>query len=94
MFTIWVSSACLPYVICYDMICIEVDTRTAYSNATAYSENVMDIRDINVNMTRNAVHACDRLCTKMKFFVLQTGTNVPLPPSSVFFPPQLKITDM
>ncbi|PLB36008.1 SDR family oxidoreductase [Aspergillus candidus] len=47
----------------------------AYSNATAYSENVMDIRDINVNMTSNAVHACDRLCTQMKFFVLQTGTN-------------------
>lgn len=51
----------------------------AYSNATVYSENVMDIRDINVTMTYNAVHACDRLCSRMKFFVLQTGTNVPDP---------------
>ncbi|KAK1147818.1 hypothetical protein N8T08_000331 [Aspergillus melleus] len=47
----------------------------AYSNATAYSENVMEIRNINVAMTYNAVHAVDRLCKNMKFFVLQTGTN-------------------
>lgn len=53
-------------------------TASAYSNATAYSENVMDIRDINVAMTYNAVHAVDRLCKNMKFFVLQTGTNVRL----------------
>lgn len=36
----------------------------------------MDIRNINENMTYNAVQACDKLCKKMKFFVLQTGTNV------------------
>ncbi|KAL4955731.1 hypothetical protein BDW69DRAFT_204226 [Aspergillus filifer] len=47
----------------------------AYANATAYSENVMDIKDINVHMTSNAVHASDQLCTNMKFFLLQTGTN-------------------
>ncbi|RDH35148.1 hypothetical protein BDQ94DRAFT_168820 [Aspergillus welwitschiae] len=47
----------------------------AYSNATAYTENVMDIKDINVAMTYNAVHACDSLCKNMTFFVLQTGTN-------------------
>jgi hypothetical protein len=48
----------------------------AYSNATAYSVDVMAIRDINVGMTHNAVHAVDRLCKSLKFFVLQTGTNV------------------
>ncbi|KAL4792442.1 hypothetical protein BDV19DRAFT_380816 [Aspergillus venezuelensis] len=47
----------------------------AYANATAYSENVMDIEDINVHMTSNALHASDQLCTNMKFFLLQTGTN-------------------
>ncbi|KAJ5279022.1 hypothetical protein N7478_004394 [Penicillium angulare] len=47
----------------------------AYSNATAYSVDVMAIRDINEGMTYNAVHAVDRLCKNMKFFVLQTGTN-------------------
>ncbi|OJJ68638.1 hypothetical protein ASPBRDRAFT_659066 [Aspergillus brasiliensis CBS 101740] len=47
----------------------------AYSNATAYSENVMDIKSINVGMTYNAVHACDSLCKNMAFFMLQTGTN-------------------
>jgi ribosomal protein S10 len=41
----------------------------------------MDIRDINVTMTSNAVRAVDEICTSLKFFVLQTGTNVrtPLP---------------
>ncbi|KAL3428757.1 hypothetical protein BDV09DRAFT_203925 [Aspergillus tetrazonus] len=47
----------------------------AYSNATAYSLDVMVIRDINVGMTHNAVHAVDQLCKNLKFFVLQTGTN-------------------
>ncbi|KAE8150861.1 hypothetical protein BDV25DRAFT_139456 [Aspergillus avenaceus] len=47
----------------------------AYSNSTAYTENVMEIKDINAHMTYNAVHACDQLCKSMKFFVLQTGTN-------------------
>ncbi|KAL2785629.1 hypothetical protein BJX66DRAFT_314465 [Aspergillus keveii] len=47
----------------------------AYANATAYTENVMRIRNINVGMTSNAVHACDQLCAGMKFFLLQTGTN-------------------
>ncbi|KAI9373898.1 hypothetical protein BJX61DRAFT_551884 [Aspergillus egyptiacus] len=47
----------------------------AYANATAYSENVMDIKRINVHMTSNAVHAVDQLCGSLKFFVLQTGTN-------------------
>ncbi|KAL2801595.1 hypothetical protein BJX63DRAFT_442177 [Aspergillus granulosus] len=47
----------------------------AYANATAYMENVMEIRNINVGMTLNAVHACDQLCRQMKFFLLQTGTN-------------------
>ncbi|KAL4767076.1 hypothetical protein BDW60DRAFT_220823 [Aspergillus nidulans var. acristatus] len=47
----------------------------AYSNATAYSLDVMAIRDINVRMTYNAVHAVDQLCKNLKFFVLQTGTN-------------------
>lgn len=36
----------------------------------------MAIRDINEGMTYNAVHAVDRLCKNMKFFVVQTGTNV------------------
>lgn len=53
-------------------------TILAYSNATAYSMDVMGIRDINERMTYNAVHAVDRLCRNMKFFVLQTGTNVRL----------------
>ncbi|OJJ94785.1 hypothetical protein ASPACDRAFT_1908734 [Aspergillus aculeatus ATCC 16872] len=48
----------------------------AYSNATAWSMDVMAIRDINVKMTYNAVHAVDKLCKNLKFFVLQTGTNV------------------
>ncbi|KAL2850516.1 hypothetical protein BJX68DRAFT_255204 [Aspergillus pseudodeflectus] len=47
----------------------------AYSNATAYSVDVMAIRDINIGMTYNAVHAVDKLCKNLKFFVLQTGTN-------------------
>lgn len=39
--------------------------------------DVMAIRDINeALMIYNAVHAVDRLCKNMKFFVLQTGTNV------------------
>lgn len=36
----------------------------------------MEIKRINVAMTYNAVHASDRLCKNMTFFVLQTGTNV------------------
>lgn len=48
----------------------------AYSNATAYSIDVMEIRDINVKMTGNAVRAIDELCANLKFWVLQTGTNV------------------
>lgn len=51
-------------------------TCLAYSNATAYAVDVMAIKDINEAMTYNAVHAVDRLCKNMKFFVLQTGTNV------------------
>ncbi|RAK71282.1 SDR family oxidoreductase [Aspergillus fijiensis CBS 313.89] len=47
----------------------------AYSNATAWSMDVMAIRDINVEMTYNAVHAVDKLCKNLQFFVLQTGTN-------------------
>ncbi|KAJ5330339.1 hypothetical protein N7476_000122 [Penicillium atrosanguineum] len=47
----------------------------AYSNATAYSMDVLAIRDINAGMTYNAVHTVDQLCKNMKFFVLQTGTN-------------------
>lgn len=38
--------------------------------------DVMAIREINEGMTYNAVNAVDRLCKNMKFFVLQTGTNV------------------
>lgn len=51
-------------------------TCTAYSNVTAYSENVMGIREVNVHMTGNAVQATDQLCKSLKFLVLQTGTNV------------------
>jgi hypothetical protein len=51
-------------------------TIPAYSNATAYSMDVIAIRDINEGMTYNAVHAVDQLCKNLKFFVLQTGTNV------------------
>lgn len=47
----------------------------AYANATSYTENVMGIRDINTVMTYNSVHATDRLCSYLKFVVLQTGTN-------------------
>ncbi|KAL4903358.1 hypothetical protein BDW74DRAFT_156229 [Aspergillus multicolor] len=47
----------------------------AYTNATAYTENVMEIKHINAGMTRNAVNAVDQLCSGLKFFVLQTGTN-------------------
>ncbi|KAH0428099.1 3-oxo-Delta(4, 5)-steroid 5-beta-reductase-like protein [Colletotrichum camelliae] len=47
----------------------------AYSNATAYSQDVMAIRDINVAMTKNAVHAVDQICPNLKFLTLQTGTN-------------------
>lgn len=36
----------------------------------------MDIKNLNVGMTFNAVHAVDQLCTSLKFFLLQTGTNV------------------
>lgn len=49
---------------------------SAYSNATAYSQDVMAIRDINVAMTKNAVHAVDQICPNLKFLTLQTGTNV------------------
>ncbi|KAL4864895.1 hypothetical protein BDV12DRAFT_188622 [Aspergillus spectabilis] len=41
----------------------------AYANATAYPENVMDIKDISVGMTSNAVHAVhavDQLCKSLK----------------------------
>lgn len=38
--------------------------------------DVMGIRNINEGMTYNAVHAVDQLCKSLKFFVLQTGTNV------------------
>ncbi|CAG8082590.1 unnamed protein product [Penicillium salamii] len=47
----------------------------AYSNATAYTHQVMEIKDINVGMTYNAVHATDALCPELEFVVLQTGTN-------------------
>ncbi|KAK1718923.1 hypothetical protein BDP67DRAFT_393633 [Colletotrichum lupini] len=47
----------------------------AYSNATAYSVDVMKIRNINVTMTRNAVKAVDEICSSLKFLSLQTGTN-------------------
>ncbi|KAJ6083450.1 hypothetical protein N7467_007585 [Penicillium canescens] len=47
----------------------------AYSNATAYTENVMGIKNINKDMTYNAVHATDSLCSRLQFLVLQTGTN-------------------
>ncbi|KAJ5360104.1 hypothetical protein N7517_009295 [Penicillium concentricum] len=47
----------------------------AYSNDTAYTENVMGIKDINKQMTYNAVHAADKLCSRLQFLVLQTGTN-------------------
>ncbi|KAH8421694.1 3-oxo-Delta-4 [Colletotrichum scovillei] len=47
----------------------------AYSNATAYSVDVMEIRNINVTMTRNAVKAVDEICSSLKFLSLQTGTN-------------------
>lgn len=48
----------------------------AYSNVSAYSKDLMALRDLNVHMTDVAVHACDELCKSMKFFTLQTGTNV------------------
>lgn len=51
-------------------------TLIAYSNATAYTHQVMEIKDINVGMTYNAVHATDALCPELEFVVLQTGTNV------------------
>jgi hypothetical protein len=36
----------------------------------------MGIKEINVGMTYNAVHATDANCKNLKFVVLQTGTNV------------------
>lgn len=36
----------------------------------------MDIKNINTEMTYNAVHSTDKLCESLKFIVLQTGTNV------------------
>lgn len=48
----------------------------AYSNVSAYSKDLMALRDLNVHMTGNALHACDQLCKDMQFFTLQTGTNV------------------
>ncbi|KAL5336870.1 hypothetical protein BJX70DRAFT_371360 [Aspergillus crustosus] len=47
----------------------------AYTNSTAYSENVMDIKSLNVGMTSNAIHAADQLFQGLRFFLLQTGTN-------------------
>ncbi|KAK1458594.1 SirQ [Colletotrichum cuscutae] len=41
----------------------------------AYSVDVMEIRNINVTMTRNAVKAVDEICSSLKFLSLQTGTN-------------------
>jgi nucleoside-diphosphate-sugar epimerase len=69
------------------------DHAAAYSNATAYSENVMAIRDINVGMTSNAVYACDALMSSLKFFVLQTGTNVGHLDHDVSCPVQHHLTD-
>lgn len=45
----------------------------------------MGIKDINTTMTYNAVHATDQLCQKLKFLVLQTGTNVSYTFSSGFW---------
>ncbi|KAI9040594.1 uncharacterized protein KD926_008161 [Aspergillus affinis] len=65
------------------------ESGAANSNATAYKENVMDIKAINVRMTYNAVHAVDKLCSGLKFFVLRTGTNelkFPFPAPSEIIP--------
>lgn len=52
------------------------ETEKAYSNATAYLVDVMEIRNINIIMTQTAVKAIDEICTSLKFLSLQTGTNV------------------
>lgn len=36
----------------------------------------MQLRDLNVHMTGNAVHATNEVCPNLEFLVLQTGTNV------------------
>lgn len=36
----------------------------------------MEIRNINVPMTSNAVYAVDSLCPQLKYITLQTGSNV------------------
>jgi len=48
----------------------------ASSNATSFTETILNAREINIAMTHNAVHATDRLCSDLKFVVHQTGTNV------------------
>ncbi|KAJ5863498.1 hypothetical protein N7455_007566 [Penicillium solitum] len=39
-------------------------------------ENVMEIKEINVKVTYNDVHAKDTICIQLNLLVLQTGTNL------------------
>lgn len=62
----------LSFLVQLDLLTV-TESRTAYSNATAYTEHIMEIKRINTVMTYNAT---DELYTTLKFLVLQTGTNV------------------
>ncbi|KAL3436171.1 hypothetical protein BDV09DRAFT_184542 [Aspergillus tetrazonus] len=62
----------------------------AYITLQTCNGEMLQLQDANVSMTYTAVHACDRLCPNMDFFVLQTGTNranprVPRPWSDILF---------
>lgn len=39
-------------------------------------ENVMEIKEINVGITYNAVHAKDMICIHLNFLVLEASTNM------------------
>lgn len=39
-------------------------------------ENVMEIKEINVGVTYNDVHAKDTICIQLNLLVLQTSTNL------------------
>lgn len=64
---------------CHDVrkeLCISSPHYRSLFQCDGVFENVMEIKEINVKVTYNDVHAKDTICIQLNLLVLQTGTNL------------------
>lgn len=75
----WIKSYICPTVVCammFAMRCAFPPHMITLFQCDGVFGNLMEIKEINVEMTYNSVHAKDTTCIQLNLLVLQTSTNM------------------